>query len=114
MSGDVKITELEIGLREATTRYIQIACKSRETGNEFDFDGYTVQTHLAFGPKKMYVPTVIVENIVSYKIPAEISIGTKAGVAETRIFKDGDVFEVLRINALVAKAVKPDIVPNDN
>lgn len=114
MSGDVKITELEIGLREATTRYIQIACKSRETGNEFDFDGYTVQTHLSFGTKKMYVPSVVVGNIVSYKIPAEISIGVYSGVAETRIFKNGDVFEVLRINVFVSKASKPDIVPNDD
>lgn len=113
MSADVKITELDIGLREATTRYVQIACKSRDTGNDFDFSGYTVQTHLAFGPKKMYVPSVVVGSILSYKIPAEISVGVRSGVAETRIFKDGDVFEVLRINVAVAKAVKPDVVPNN-
>lgn len=107
------ITEQVLEIREATTRYINITCKSRETGEPFDFDGYTVQTYLAFGHKRQYVPTAIVENVVSYKIPAEISLDTRSGIAETRIFKDGDVFEVYRFNIIVRKAQKPDIEPNE-
>ena len=105
------ITAMELEIREATTRYINVTCKSKETGAAFDFTGYTVQTHLSFGDRAQYVNTVIVNNMVSYKIPAEISLGTKSGIAETRIFKDGDVYEVLRINITVRKANKPDIVP---
>lgn len=106
------LTEKNIEIREATTRYINITCKSQETGEDFDFEGFTVQTHLAFGTRKQYVDTTVISNIVSYKIPAAISLGAREGVAETRIFKDGDVYEVLRINVAVRKAQKPDTVPN--
>ena len=107
------ITETSICIREATTRYINITCKSNETHQAFDFDGYTVQTYLSFGPNKRYVNTAIINNIVSYKIPADISVGVRNGIAETRIFKNGDVFEVLRINVAVQDAEKPDLVPNE-
>lgn len=102
---------MNLELREATTRYINITCRSRETGGAFDFTGFTVQTFLSFGDTKQYVSTAVVENIVSYKIPADVSVGVKKGIAETRIFKDGDVFEVLRLNVVVKKAEKPDTVP---
>ena len=108
-----RIKEADLCIREATTRYINITCKNKETGEAFDFDGFIVQTNLAFGTKKQYVPTAIVDNLVSYKIPAEISLGVWRGTAETRIFKDGDVFEVLRINVTVQKAEQPDIVPQN-
>lgn len=109
-----RISEADLCIREATTRYVNITCKDKATGEAFDFDGYTVQTHLAFGTKKQYVPTAIVDNLVSYKIPAEISLGVWRGTAETRIFKDGDVFEVLRINVTVQTAEQPDIEPQQN
>ncbi len=105
------LEELAIEMREATTRYMNISCKNRATGEPFDFDGYDVQTWLSFGLRKEYVPNTIVENLVSYKIPAEISLGAKSGIAETRIFKNGDVYEVLRVNVTVYKAGKPDIEP---
>lgn len=105
------VTERAIEIREATTRYINITCKNRETGEPFDFTGFTVQTHLAFCGKRQYTQTIIMENILSYKIPAEISLGARRGIAETRIFKNGDVFEVLRLNVSVRKAEQPDIEP---
>lgn len=107
----VEIKEMSLTIREATTRYINITCKSAETGQAFDFDGYTVQTFLSFRDNQQYVSTAIVDNLLSYKIPAEISVGARNGVAETRIFKNSDVFEVLRINITVKKAEKPDTVP---
>lgn len=110
MSAD-PIKEMALCIREATTRYINITCKSKETGRAFDFTGFTVQTYLAFGEQTQYVPTTVVDNLVSYKIPAGISLGARSGMAETRIFKDGDVFEVLRINVTIQKAEKPDIEP---
>lgn len=105
------LAEMNLDLREATTRYVNITCKSRETGENFDLTDYVVQTHLSFGQHQQYVNTAKIGSMVSYKIPAEISLGARKGVAETRIFKDGDVFEVLRINIEVYKADKPDIVP---
>ena len=108
------ISEMNITIREATTRYINITCKSKETGEPFDFTGFTVQTYLSFGEYQEYVNTTIVENLVSYKIPAEASLGAAYGVAETRIFKDGNVYEILRINVNVRKAEKPDTEPNQN
>lgn len=105
------ITEQSLELREATTRYINITCKSRETGEPFDFEGFTVQTHLTFGTRRQYVPTAIVDSVVSYKIPAEASLGARSGIAETRIFKGEDVFEVYRFNITVRKADKPDTAP---
>ena len=106
-----EISEMSLDIREATTRYINITCKSKETGQNFDFTDYVVQTFLAFGMRKEYVNTAIGGNLLSYKIPADISLGTKNGVAETRIFKNGDVYEILRINIAVHKAAKPDLVP---
>ena len=108
-----EITEENMEIREATTRYVDIACKDKATGNDFDFTGYTVQTFLKFGSQRQYIETIIIGSTVSYKIPASISKGAKSGIAETRIFKDGDVYEVLRINIKVAKAEKPDIVPSN-
>lgn len=107
------ITEYSLEMREATTRYINITCKSKETGEPFDFDGFTVQTFLDFGNRRQYVQSTVIENMVSYKIPAEASLGARSGIAETRIFKNGDVYEVLRINITVKKADKPDTEPLD-
>lgn len=112
--GDPPITEYSTTIREGTTRYVNITCRSKDTGQAFDFDGYDIQTHLSFGTARRYVQTVVVENLVSYKIPADISLKQRSGIAETRIFKNGDVFEVLRINITVAKADKPDIVPAES
>ena len=109
---DNTITETNISIREATTRYINITCKSRDTGEAFDLTEYTVQTYLSFGNNKLYVETTKATNLISYKIPANVSLGVTSGIAETRIFKDGDVYEILRINVKVFKAVKPDLVPN--
>lgn len=107
------IQDAAMQIREGTTRYVNITCKSRETGNNFDFTGFTVQTYLSFNEHAQYVPTTIVENLVSYKIPAAISLGAQLGIAETRIFKDGDVYEVLRIRVSVKQAEKPDITPTE-
>lgn len=107
------LTEFSVEIREATTRYIQITCKDRSTGQAFDLTGYDVRTWISFGATKAYVPNAVVENIVNYKIPAAMSLGAKRGVAETRIFKNGDVFEVLRANITVYKADKPDLTPNE-
>ena len=103
--------ESTLKIREGTTRYINITCKDRETGEDFDFSGYTIQTYLSFSKTQQYINTVIVGNIVSYEIPAAASVGEQFGICETRIFKDDDVFEVYRINITVEKAEKPDIVP---
>lgn len=103
------LDELSIEIREATTRYMQITCKDREAGQNFDLSGYDVQTWIRFGAKKKYVPTVVVDSLVSYEIPAEMSLNARNGIAETRIFKDGDVFEVLRVNITVQKAERPDL-----
>lgn len=97
-----------IEIREATTRYVNIPCKNRDTGEPFDFTGYDVQTWVAFGSIGQYVPTTVIDSLVSYKIPAKLSRGARSGVAETRIFKDGDVFEVLQVSIIVYKAKKPD------
>lgn len=107
------LTDFAIELREATTRYIQITCKDRQTGQAFDLAGYDVQTWVSFGANKDYVPNTVVSNVINYKIPAAMSLGAKRGVAETRIFKNGDVFEVLRANIAVYKADKPDLIPNE-
>lgn len=107
------LTEFAIELREATTRYVQITCKDRSTGQAFDLTGYDVQTWISFGANKAYVPNAVVSNVINYKIPAAMSLNAKRGVAETRIFKNGDVFEVLRANITVYKAEKPDLIPNE-
>ena len=109
--GGTQITEYNTLIREGTTRYVSITCKNEE-GAPFDFEGFDVQTHLSFGANRRYVPTSIIDNIVSYKIPADISVSSNYGIAETRIFKNGDVYEVLRINVTVEKANKPDLVPH--
>lgn len=103
------LTEFTLEIREATTRYVQITCKDRSTGEPFDLYGYDVQTWVSFGANRAYVPNAVVENIINYKIPAVMSLGARRGVAETRIFKNGDVFEVLRANISVYKAEKPDL-----
>lgn len=113
MSAEERIIEKNLEIREATTRYVNITCLDKETKEAFDLSEFTVQTHLSFESNRQYVNTVAAENIISYKIPAEISKGTRKGIAETRIFKDGDVYEVLRINITVKKADKPDLEPNE-
>ena len=113
MSTETTISNMNLEIREATTRYINITCKSKQTGEDFDFTDFTAQTYIDFKTDADYVPTTIAGNIVSYKIPAALSLGAKSGIAETRIFKNGDVYEVLRIDIKVYKANKPDIAPLD-
>lgn len=101
-----------IEIREATTRIQEITCKDANTGQPFDFTGYDVRTWVSFGGDGIYVPTTVIENILSYEIPAAASRGAKHGIAETRIFKDSRVFEVLRVEITVRKADKPDLTPS--
>lgn len=101
--------EINISIREATTRWVNITCLDKATDTPFDFTGYDVQTWVKFGTTERYVQNTIAGNLVSYKIPAELSLGTQSGLAETRIFKDGDVYEVLRVRISVHKAGKPDM-----
>lgn len=101
--------EQTIELVEGTTRYEELTCKDQD-GNDFDFTGYDVRTWLSFGGG-MYVPTVVAGNIVSYEIPAAASVGCGKAKAETRIFKDGKVYEILRLNIRIIPAEKPDLEP---
>ena len=112
MSAEARIKEMHIEMREATTRYMNILCKT-EAGEPFDFTDYDVQTWVAFGANEIYVPNTIVENLLSYRIPPEVSLARRSGVAETRIFKAGDVFEVLRVVISVNSAGKPDLEPHE-
>ena len=57
-----------IEIREATTRYVNIPCKNRDTGEPFDFTGYDVQTWVAFGSIGQYVPTTVIDSLVSYPL----------------------------------------------
>lgn len=98
-----------IEIREGTTRYVNISCRDRSTGAAFDFTGYDVQTWVGFGGRSQYVPTAVDASVVRFKIPADLSVGAKNGTAETRIFKNGDVFEVLQMSIIVYKAKKPDM-----
>ena len=106
------LAEYGIEIREATTRYMQITCKDKTTGQDFDLTGYDIQTWVSFGENERYVPMVVAGNFLSYEIPADMSLNAKRGVAETRIFQGDDVFEVLRVNITVYKAGKPDLTPN--
>lgn len=100
----------ETKIREGTTRYVQITCKDDE-GQNFDFTGFTVQSFAKFGSNTTYLNTTIVDNIVSYEIPASISVGQSYGCVETRIFKDGDddVFDVYEVRVPVLPSIKPDL-----
>lgn len=103
---------LSIWIKEATAHYMNITCKSKKTGQDFDLDGYDVQTWISFGEGDVYLPNTIIGPLVSYRIPPELTLGKRSGAAETRIFKGGDVFEVLRVNISVSRAGKPDLEPH--
>lgn len=92
---------------------MNIRCKDPLTHEDFDLSGYSIQTWVCFGKNEQYVPFTVAGNIISYKIPAAMSKGSKRGIAETRIFKDDDVFEVLRANITVLPAGKPDTEHHD-
>lgn len=103
-----KIEYINIAMVEGTTRFVEVTCKD-QSGDPFDLSGYEIRTWISFD--NSYLPTVVVENIVSYEIPASLSVGKRSGIAETRIFKDGRVFEVIRVKIAVVDAKKPDIEP---
>ena len=103
------LTPMEISYREGTTRYVQINCKDQE-GQDFNFDGYEAQTYLRMG-KEMYLPTVKVGNVLSFKIPAEVSVGQLSGRSETRIFKGDDVASVIEIKYDIVPSPKPNTHP---
>lgn len=103
------LTPMEIRFREGTTRYVQITCKDQD-GSDFDFDGYEVQTYLYMG-KEMYLPTAKVGNMLSFKIPAEVSVGQLSGRSETRIFKGDDVASVIEIKYDIVPSPKPNTHP---
>ena len=99
-----------IELVEGTTRFVQITCLDQDNVTPFDFDGYDVRTWLSLDGG-MYVPTVLAGNIVSYEIPAAASVGEESATAETRIFKDAKVFEIIHVDISIVKADKADLEP---
>lgn len=101
--------ERTLELIEGTTRCEQINCKD-QNGVDFDFEGYEVRTWLSF-KDGMYVPTIVVGSQLNYEIPASASIGARNAVAETRIFKDGKVFEIFRLRINIVPSKKPDLTP---
>lgn len=104
-----------IKIREGTTRYMQITCKN-DNDEPFDFSDFDVQSFARFGRTEVYLPTIVVENILSYEIPAYISVGAVNGVVETRIFKHGDddVFDVYEVKVSITPSVKPDLEPQED
>ena len=105
-----EIKYVNIKMVEGTTRIVEVTCKD-QSGDPFDLSGYDIRTWISFNDS--YLPTVVVGNVVSYEIPASLSVGKRSGTAETRIFKDGRVFEVIRAKFTVVDAKKPDLVPVD-
>lgn len=101
--------EKSIELVEGTTRFEEITCKDQD-GNDFNFDGYQIRTWMSFDGG-MYVPTAIVGNLVSFEIPASVSVGEKRANIETRIFKNGKVYEIIRFKVNIVPSKKPDLVP---
>ena len=103
------LTPTEIRFREGTTRYVQITCKDQD-GADFDLDGYEAQTYLHMG-REMYLPTAKVGNMLSFKIPADVSVGQIFGRSETRIFKGDDVASVIEIKYDIVPSPKPNTQP---
>ena len=101
--------EKNIKLVEGTTRFEEITCKDQD-GNNFDFTDYEIRTWMSFNGGT-YVPTVIAGNLVSFEIPASASVGMKRARIETRIFKNGKVFEIIRFNVSIIPSEQPDLVP---
>jgi hypothetical protein len=92
---------------------VEIVCRAQDCG-AFDLSGYAVQTYLGLGDGR-YLPTEGRQNLLTYKIPAEATVGQRSGTVETRIFgENGDVFEVITLEIEVIPALKPDITTSNN
>lgn len=98
---------------EGTTRLVEIPCKNQD-GEDFDFDGFTVQTYLTMRGKDssntcQYLDTVIEGHTVMFEIPDDATVGKQSGWYETRIFKDGKTYSVIMGIISVTESKKPDI-----
>lgn len=102
----------KIYYREGTTKYVNITCLDERTSDPFDFTGCTAWTWVRMGERELYVPTAIVGNVLSFKIPAELSVGCSSGFSVTRIQREGvDVFSVAEIRYKLIPSEKPDVAP---
>lgn len=101
-----------IVMTEGTTRLVEITCLD-EDRVAFDFDGFTVQTYLIMETgctsTGTYLDTTIEDNKVQFVIPAEASVGMDSGWYEVRIFKDDEVYSVLKDEIKISESRKPDI-----
>lgn len=106
---------MSIEYKEGTTREVNITCLD-ENQEDFILEGYTAQTHVSFLSRsgqavEQYLETETENNIVSFTIPAALSVGMMEGVAEVRIFGgQGDVLSVISLDIQIERSKKPDIV----
>lgn len=108
------MSEMSISYKEGTTREVVITCLD-EQGEEFILEGYTAQAHISFlsrtgGRYGVYLDVETEENVVSFIIPAALSVGMMEGVAEVRIFGgNGEVLSVICLDIEIDRSKKPDI-----
>lgn len=107
MSNDV------ITYREGTTRIVEITCLDQDR-KPFDFEGYTVQVSVMFlnytnEETKTYLSASIENNVVTFEVPASLSVGMAKGEYEVRIFKNEEVVSVIYGKFTILKSHRPDI-----
>lgn len=100
---------------EGTTRKMRIKCLDQDKNN-FNFSGYQLQTWYHFFAQNStvsdaegYLETTATDNVVSFTFPAPLTVGMDHGGFETRIFKDGEVYRVIKGLITINKSDKPDV-----
>lgn len=105
----------KVEIPEGTTRKMQITCIDQDK-NAFNFSGYQLQTWYHFFAKNSatpdtegYLQTTAEANVVSFTFPAPLTVGMDHGGFETRIFKNGEVYRVIKGLVTINKSDKPDV-----
>ena len=101
-----------LDIPEGTTRYINIDCYN-PNGTVFDLEGYTVAVRILFDGNIIEKVASILDNTISFTIDPEDTIDKKSGEYEVRIYKNDDIYQVIKGDIGIRSSIRPFLYANE-
>jgi hypothetical protein len=105
--GDYYKTSGYIDMDEGTTRYINVDCQNPD-GTIFNLSGFDVTVLLLLdGAEEISKEYTITDNTVSFRVDPEDTIGHKSAKYEIRIYKNTEIFNVIKGDMRIHSSIRP-------
>lgn len=92
---DCIYTDNIIDMVEGTTRYVNITMVDKEGKPSHSDENVTSTCSIKLGKDITILETTQEENVISFVIPPELTIGKSSGKFEVRVFEDAAVVSII-------------------